>query len=106
MVESDRWERLKELFSAAVKLGDSERDHYLNSACKEDRELAHEVELLVRECEKLGNFLAETKEMHHVFNIGDVVSDRFQIVALLGTGGMGEVYEAADRSLNGKHIAL
>ncbi|MBV9302284.1 MAG: protein kinase [Acidobacteriaceae bacterium] len=37
---------------------------------------------------------------------GDVLDDRFVIVKLLGSGGMGEVYEAEDLNLHRAHIAL
>src|SRR5215472_5582762 len=41
----------------------------------------------------------------HVFSTGDVVAGAYEIRSLLGTGGMGEVYEAHDRLLNRK-VAL
>lgn len=37
---------------------------------------------------------------------GDVLADRFVIVQFLARGGMGEVYEAADKHLQDKHCAL
>ncbi|HCC59541.1 MAG TPA: hypothetical protein DEQ47_20225 [Solibacterales bacterium] len=37
---------------------------------------------------------------------GDVLSNRFVIIRFLASGGMGEVYEAADRHLQNKHLAL
>jgi eukaryotic-like serine/threonine-protein kinase len=37
---------------------------------------------------------------------GDVLEERFEIVQFLARGGMGEVYEAADRHMQGKHLAL
>jgi serine/threonine protein kinase/Flp pilus assembly protein TadD len=37
---------------------------------------------------------------------GDVLGDRFVIIQFLARGGMGEVYEAADRHLQLKHCAL
>lgn len=37
---------------------------------------------------------------------GDVLGDRFVIVRFLARGGNGEVYEAEDRELQGKHIAV
>lgn len=40
------------------------------------------------------------------FKTGDVIAARFVIVRFLAKGGMGEVYEAVDQHLQGKHIAL
>ena len=37
---------------------------------------------------------------------GNVLGDRFTIIRFLARGGMGEVYEAADRHLQSKHCAL
>ena len=37
---------------------------------------------------------------------GDVLEERFEIIQFLARGGMGEVYEAADRQMQGKHLAL
>ena len=44
-------------------------------------------------------------EQQHVFNVGEVVADTYEIRSVLGSGGMGEVYEANDRVLN-RRVAL
>jgi eukaryotic-like serine/threonine-protein kinase len=40
------------------------------------------------------------------FNPGDVLASRFTIIRFLARGGMGEVYEASDQHLHGKHVAV
>jgi serine/threonine protein kinase/predicted Zn-dependent protease len=40
------------------------------------------------------------------FNPGDILFDRFQVTRFIARGGMGEVYEVADRQLRGVHVAL
>jgi serine/threonine protein kinase len=40
-----------------------------------------------------------------VFAIGEIVAEAYEIKAVLGAGGMGEVYDAHDRILN-RHVAL
>ncbi len=42
----------------------------------------------------------------HQLKAGDRLAGRFVIVQFLARGGMGEVYEAADENLQGKHCAL
>jgi serine/threonine-protein kinase len=44
-------------------------------------------------------------EPHPVFQTGEVVADTYEVRALLGAGGMGEVYEAQDRALN-RRVAI
>ena len=44
-------------------------------------------------------------EPEHVFAEGEVVADTYEIRSVLGSGGMGEVYEAHDRVLN-RRVAL
>ncbi len=97
------WDRVQELVEKALALPDSERTAFVESACAAEAELRDEVLSLlgaaaVEELPTLwlGGFGApETTR----FVPGDRVADRYVIQRLLGTGGMGEVYEARDDDL-------
>ena len=56
-MEPERWQRLRELFEAAVGLGPAERSSYLERACGGDAELRREVEALLRQEMKSGDSL-------------------------------------------------
>jgi tetratricopeptide (TPR) repeat protein len=49
---------------------------------------------------------AEPKTAQGEFRPGDRIAGRYVIVQFIARGGMGEVYEAIDEHLQGKHIAL
>jgi eukaryotic-like serine/threonine-protein kinase len=48
---------------------------------------------------------ASTSDPGPVFRFGEVLSEVYEVRSLLGTGGMGEVYEAHDRVLN-RRVAI
>ncbi|HZL56350.1 MAG TPA: hypothetical protein VFC21_04685 [Bryobacteraceae bacterium] len=54
-----------------------------------------------------------TASLHHSpaekrgqFRSGERIANRYVVVQFLARGGMGDVYEAIDEHLQGKHIAL
>ncbi len=103
---ADRWERVKEIFEAALDSDPRDRDSFLEEACPDDVELRAEVARLLSSFEKVGTFLSEpAADLRHSLVAGDVIGDRYRIVGLLGRGGMGEVYEARDEFLK-ETIAL
>ena len=103
--------RAKEVFAEAAELMASDRNAYLDSACSGDTELRSEVERLLAELDSNDDLLGrtsigqllfgETSDLY-TFNPGELVGDRFRIVCLIGSGGMGEVYEAEDLRLGGR----
>jgi eukaryotic-like serine/threonine-protein kinase len=102
------WDNLKEIFHAAVALPPVERADYLEEACGGDAALRRAVESLVKSHAE-SNFL--DAPVHDA--AADILADRFQlepgqmiphyqIVSLIGEGGMGQVYLAEDTKLHRK----
>jgi serine/threonine protein kinase/Tol biopolymer transport system component len=100
----EAWRRLKEAFEGARALAVDARPAYLAEACHGDEALRREVELLLAHGDQAASFL-ETPAMP--FDDSPVAKSLegqcigpYQVSALIGTGGMGEVYSARDTKLN------
>ncbi len=109
----ETWQRIDEVFQAAVALEPSERSAFLQKACGADQIVHGRVSAMLASDDS-GWDLIE----HPALEVGAPVlaSDRlqltaeqqighYQIIHLIGRGGMGEVYLARDKRLNRK-IAL
>jgi serine/threonine protein kinase len=98
------WQRLKPLFYAALDRPIEERMAYIDEVCADDGELkAHLVQLIQAAQEETATpdrplvrlFQPRTAR----FSPGEIILERFRIVRPIGSGGMGEVYEAEDMQL-------
>jgi Tol biopolymer transport system component len=108
-VPDDRWQRVKELFGAALELPAAAREAYLREACGGDEALRRDVELLFKGQSAAGEFLSKSPGLAEPDRPPALAPGRtlgtYEIVAAIGAGGMGEVYCARDAHL-GREVAI
>ena len=109
----ERYQRVDAIFQAALELDADSRTAFLDEACGTDPTLRSEVESLLTSDRGGLSFIdapafdVATRLLAHdepELPPGEHI-DRYEIVALVGSGGMGEVYLAHDEKLDRK-IAL
>jgi serine/threonine protein kinase len=109
----ERYQQIDQIFQAALEHEPAKRAAFLDEACSGDETLRQEVESLITSDRGGLSFIDEPAfEMaaHLLASdepelaVGEHV-DRYEILSLLGSGGMGEVYLAHDEKLDRK-IAL
>ena len=107
-VEHD--ERLMSLVEHALALPVAAREAFLSASCLDDPTLEAEVRRRVRSEERMKGFLLSPLaslfgESESVFQPGELLNERFQVVRVVAEGGMGIVYEAWDQTLE-KRVAI
>src|SRR5262245_10192112 len=108
----ERWNKLDALFHEALELQGEARAIHLAKVCGDDEKLRQDAERLIAAHERQSGFidspiLADAAALANDGN-ESLVGRRlghYQVISLLGRGGMGEVFLAKDDKLNRK-VAL
>src|SRR5215471_11545016 len=105
-MDSERWRQIEELYHRALERAPDERVAFVAKACRGDAGLQQEVESLLERAEQARTFL-ETSVLaatNALLTTGAALGP-YQVLGLLGAGGMGKVYKACDVRL-GRTVAI
>jgi eukaryotic-like serine/threonine-protein kinase len=112
----ERWRQIEAVFHSALELAPDARPDFLDGACSGDLDLRHRIDALLVAHEAAGDFIEaapmagaisailsqSAEDTPHAADhslIGRRIS-HYEIQALVGAGGMGEVYLATDVMLD------
>lgn len=97
-MKPEQWQQAREVLADALELQPKDRSAFLDRVCSSDHSLRREVERLLAANDEARSDFLRSSGLCIALVPGTKLGD-YEIVKLLGSGGMGEVYRARDTRL-------